>query len=163
MFGFGKSARAQKQLRSSLAMYIPGDRASQDAVLNKSAEATAEAARTIAGGGDPYKAGAMLIAHYIRAQIEALPVDTQHLLLRVIANAYIDSMPRWLRLAAHVSLDLARLETGKRPLVRPGTTGEFLDAVAESFSPQESVRKRIAGHLYACAAKIAEHNGKKTG
>lgn len=163
MFGFGKSERAMKQLRSSLGIYVPGDRESQQAIVDHSAEATATAIDAIAEGGDPYRAGAMLVAKYIRGQIESLPADDRQRILRIISNEHVESLPRIVRLTAHVSLDLARLETGPKPLIKEGTTGEFLDTVAEAFSPQENVRKRIAGYIYACAGKIAEQKGKHAG
>lgn len=163
MFGFGKSERALKQLRSSLGIYVPGDRDAQKAILEQSPEATATAVRDIADGGDPYEVGAMLVAHYVRAEIAAMPADDQHRVLRVIYNEHIENLPQIIRLTAHVSLDLAKLEMGRKPIVTPGATGKFLDTVAEAFSPQENIRKRIASGIYACAGKIAERKAKRTG
>lgn len=159
MFGLGKTERAMKQLRSALGIYIPGDRDTQQAVIDGSAKATADAIQDIADGIDPYQASAILLARYIRKQIEEQPPDIRQRMLRVITNEHAESLPRLIKFTAHISLDLARLESGSKPIVAPGTTGKFLDIVAEGFAPQENVRKRIAGYLYACATKLAE-NGR---
>lgn len=163
MFGLGKRKRARKHLSAALGIFLPGDGKSQSSILERSESDTDSAVLEIAQGGDPYIVTAKLVATYIQDALEEIPLEDRQYLLRNVFVGNTRALPISLRLAIHIGLALARLESGNKPLVPAGTTSMFLERVATAFTDQENMKKKIAGHLYNCAVKIAESGKKKTG
>ncbi len=155
MFGFGKTERAEKALNSALGIFMPANSGLRKKVLNTSETERAATLKSIADGDNPYRAGAFLVAAYIREQIAALDEDRkQHLLLKIADENY-NKPPNAFQLAAHMVNSLAVLESGDNPLLPVGTTYEFLDGVAQGFSGQAGARKHIANYMIALAREQA--------
>lgn len=156
MFGISRTERGAKKLKSALGILLPGDKAAQQAIMDRSPDDTAAAARDVASGTDPYKAAALLIALDVRRRILTLPVDDRQRLLRALSGAHTGTPPRTLKFAAHMCMVLARLEGGGKPLIPIGTTAAYLQSIAEAFTDQKDTKNAVASHLYTFAAKMLE-------
>ncbi len=159
MFGFGKTERAEKALRSALGIFLPANAALIKEIQGHSEAARSEVLDEIAGGDNPYRAGAFLVAAYIRHQIEAFDEERkQRLLVRIFDENYNNPPPSF-QLAAHMVNSLAVLEGGSKPLLPEGSTYEFLDRIGMAFAGQAGARKHIANYMVELARQQAA-NGK---
>lgn len=158
MFGFGKTERAAKALNSALGIFMPANSKLRKEVLNASEKERANALNSIANGENPYRAGAFLVAAYIREQIGTLDDDRKQALLIKIADENFHTPPASFRLAAHMVNSLAVLEDGTKPLIPTGSTYDFLDGVAKGFSGQPGARKHISHYLI----ELARHQATET-
>lgn len=158
MFGFGKTERAAKALNSALGIFMPANSKLRKQVLSTSESDRAAALKSIADGENPYRAGAFLVAAYIRGQIGTLDEDRKQALLIKIADENFNTPPASFRLAAHMVNSLAVLEDGKKPLIPTGSTYDFLDSVAQAFSGQPGARKHISHYL----VELARHQATET-
>lgn len=147
MFGFGKSERAEKGLRSALGIFLPGRHDVIEEVVNCVPEATSRALEEIMAGGNAYKAGAMLIASYIHRMIENSPAGTRSRMLRALSDGEPENQPQLIKFTTHMVGSLAKLEGGDKPLTPPGTAYEFLDSVADAFTDQDGAKKKIASYF----------------
>lgn len=161
MFGFGKTERGMKKLRSALAIYLAGDWSGQQAIINRSQKDTETAARAIADGKDPYQAGALLVGQFARDRIAALPAEDRARVLRTLSSGNSSSPPRTMRFAADMCMVLAKLEGAGKPLIPLGTTAMYLECVAEAFTDQAETKKMICSYIYSFAARSIEAGGKK--
>ena len=155
MFGFGKMERAEKALRSALGIFLPANSRLIKEILSHSDAARSETLNEIAGGENPYRAGAFLVAAYIRHRIEESDDERkQRLLVRIFDESYNKPPPSF-KLAAHMVNALAALESGKKPLLPEGSTYEFLDRVGMAFAGQAGARKHIANYMIELARRLA--------
>jgi hypothetical protein len=150
MFGLSKREKARKALTSALNFILVGRKEDRQRILSEMAGEIETITADTLSEADTYGAAVGLVQGYILNTLEELSVDDRVDLLERIATKRLAAPPPSLRLISHAAYCIAVLEDDAKSPIAGGATDNFLNTIADWFSDDEALKRRILRHLYKC-------------